>query len=206
MGFNPNAHKPTKPQTDFDNREIPAGTYLFGPAWCKCPTDRSWKGRFEVLDGPFMGASCFILQGRDLSKEGNANRLFYYAQSAGLDRELETGGANGMMLTEAAIREHILGRAIKAKITKKTRQGEKRELIDYDFAKFHAREEWNTHELAIAKAWEEKFAVEREASGGDYGGGDWGGSGSGSIDPMGGSFGDDPGPAGDEWGGGGDEW
>ena len=61
MGYNPNAHAPTRGQTEFDDREIPSGVYLMGPAWMKCPSIRSWKARFDVLMGPFEGASAFVL-------------------------------------------------------------------------------------------------------------------------------------------------
>ena len=204
MGFNPNKHTPTKGQADFDDREIPAGVYLMIPRWLKCPTEKSWKARFDVLMGPFEGASAFILQGRDVSKEGTANRLYYYSQSAGIDAELETQSRGSMeIITEHAIREHVLGRAIKGKVTRKPARGDY--PPDYDFANFHARDEWSARELDVAAKAEAEYVAEREARGGDYGGdSDWGDGGSqGGADPMGGNFGGDPGPTSewdDDWG------
>ncbi len=212
MGYNPNAHEPTRGQTEFDDREIPSGVYLMGPAWLKCPSVRSWKVRFDVLMGPFEGASAFVLQGRDTSKDGTRNRLFYYSKSAGLTAELET--TDDGFITERSLRADVLGHAIKAKVTRKKerragRDGIERDFVDYDFQVFHAREEWSQAELDIAAKWEASYAEKRQSESGG-GGGDWGGSGgsgggggsNGSTDPMGGSF-DAPPPT-DDWGG--DEW
>ncbi len=136
MGYNPNAHEPTRDQTEFDDREIPSGVYLMGPAWMKCPSIRSWKVRFDVLMGPFEGASAFVLQGRDTNKTGTQNRLYYYAKSAGLTGELETNGEG--FLTERGLRSDVLGHVIKAKVTRKKERragsdGQERDFIDYDF-------------------------------------------------------------------------
>lgn len=211
MGYDPNAHEPTRGQTEFDEREIPAGVYMMGPAWLKCPSERSWKARFDVLMGPFKGASAFVLQGRDTNKTGTKNRLFYYSKSAGLTGALET--TDGGTITERSLRADVLGHAIKAKVTRKktSRQGNDgamREFIDYDFQMFQAREEWSQAELDIAAKWEAEFAEKRQNDTGYGGGGDWGGSGGsssgggsqGSADPMGGGY-DGPPPDGDGWGG-----
>lgn len=180
MGYNPQQNKPDKAQTDYDKRELPAGVYLFGPSWLQCPTVRSWKARFEALDGPFTGASCFIMQGRDTSKQGTQNRLFYYSQSADLNVSFDM---DGTIITEASIREHIIGRAIKAKVSKK----QNGEYTNHDFAKFIPRSEWSSKELEIARKWEVAFA-ERGNNGGE--------SSSGADDYNQ----DDPGPSGDDWG------
>lgn len=192
MGWNPNDHTPTKGQADYDQREIPAGTYLLMPGWLRCPTERSWKARFDVLAGPMKGARCFVLQGRDISKAGTANRFYYYAQSADLDAEIET---EGTALAEHSLREHVLGHAIKAKVTKKKRG----EYVDYDFARFYPRSEWSKEEREVAEKAEAEFADRRESEGYNdgSGSGDWSGNDSGGFDD------EAPMPDGDdEWGGG----
>ncbi len=182
MGYNPNQHRPDKSQTDYDERELPAGVYLLGPSWIQCPTEKSWKARFEALDGPFTGASCFIMQGRDISKQGTQARFFYYSQSADLDVEFDT---NGSILTEDSLRQYLLGRAIKAKVSKKVENG----YTNHNFSKFIPRSEWSSKELEIARKWETAFAERQDGAGG-Y-----------SSDSVSDYQQDDPGPSGDEWGG-----
>lgn len=173
MGFNPNQHKPTSGQGN--DEEIPAGVYLLsvGP-WLKCPTERSWKSRFGVLSGPSTGASIFVLQGRDTTKQGTQNRLFYYCKSAAITAELETTSSG--LLTERGIRDDILGHVIKAKVSK-SRDGQ---YVNYDFRAFQARDEWSDEERKIAKEWEAKYRDSEQEDGGysrpadSGGGGDWG--------------------------------
>lgn len=204
MGYNPTAAPPTKGQSEYDDREIPPGVYLMGPAWLSIPSPRSWKARFDVIMGSFEGAGAFILQGRDTSKQGTRNRLFYYSQSAGLvDVELETEG-DGATITERAIRTHIIGRVIKAKVTKKKREHNGETYTDYDFQAFHSRDEWSARELETAAKWEAEFAEKREAESGG-GGGDWGGSSSGGGSVGAPQHDDAPMPDGNGWGGG-DDW
>lgn len=208
MGYNPNQHAPTREQTEFDDREVPSGVYLFGPAWLQCPSKLSWKIRADVLMGPLAGASAFVLQGRDTKKEGTRNRLYYFSRSAGLgDVELED--VEGI-ITERSLRNDVLGHAFKAKITKKTkrsqdRDGNWRDFVNHDFQAFHDRSEWSQAELNVAAKWEAEFRTKREASGGDSGGGDWSNNGSGSNSKSGsqedpGTHQDDPGWGSDGWG------
>lgn len=181
-GYNPTAQAPTKPQNEYDDREIPSGVYLFGPAWLQCPSPLSWKIRAEVLMGNFVGASAFVLQGRDTSKQGTRNRLYYFAQSAGLEGVELDANEHGI-ITEASLRQDVLGHAFKAKIVRKTnrrqdRSGNWRDFVDYDFQSFHPRSEWAKAELDIALKWETAYAEKRAAEGNGDGG--WHGAGSSS--------------------------
>lgn len=197
MAYDPTANEPTKGQTQYDSREIPSGVYLMGPAWLKCPTPKSWKARFEVLMGPFKGASAFVLQGRDTSKEGTRNRLYYYCKSAGLDGvKLET--TNDGRITERSLSADVIGHVIKAKVTRK-KNGQ---YVDHDFQAFQDRSEWSSAELDVAKKWEAEFVEKRANETGYGGGGDWGGGGSGSAQGAEDSDQDAP-PPDDEWGDGG---
>jgi len=201
MGYNPTAEAPTKEQSEYDTREIPAGVYLFGPAWLNIFSPVSWKARFDVLMGAYEGAGAFVLQGRDTSKQGTRNRLFYYSKSAGLDGVELDFDSNGTSIAESSIRQHFIGRAIKAKVTKKTRERDGKTFTDYDFQAFHSRDEWSARELEVAAKWEAEFAAKREAESGG-GGGDWGGGSSSGGAPQ---HDDAPMPDGGDWGGG-DDW
>lgn len=211
MSYDPTNHRPTKPQTEYDDREIPSGVYLFGPAWLICPSMNSWKTRNDVLMGPFAGCRAFVLQGRDTNKEGTRNRLYYFTQSANIKATLET--TEDGRITERSLRNDVLGHAFKAKITKKKtrkhRNGEEVEYTNYDFQMFHPRSEWSKAEFDIAAKWETEFAERRQAEGYDphdqgssYGGNGGGGSRSHGPPPDDGA----PMPDGDEGGWGNDGW
>lgn len=186
MSWNPKDHKDkAKPQHEFDNREVPAGTYIVGATWIDRPSGKNFvKLKFEVLHGPMKGAGFFTIMPTNVKeKQGSANRVYHFMMGMGRE-DIEINFEKTGSIAKA-----FLGAGVKVKVkTSKRRVGDK-VYTDHDISKFGTRAQCSQEEREAIVAWNEAQASKNfgQDDQDDFNDDDFGGGGDAFDD----DFGDD---------------
>ena len=154
--WNPKQHKDkAKPQHEFDDREVPAGTYVVGGTWIDRPDGKKYvKLKFTVLHGPLKGAGFFTMMPINVKeKQGSANKVYHFLVAMGRD-DVNIDFSNTNSIARA-----FLGGGFKCKVSLSSRQHNGKTYKDHNLAKFATRAQCSAEEKEVIAAWNEEQAA-----------------------------------------------